>query len=138
VAIEVVARQCAQREADMLRRLLNSLNPRVRSQRNVSHLLNQLASADSAVSKSAENALEAIFYPGRVAAGPSIWTWAQYSGFVERHHRRIRASPVVLPLLTAIGGQNHAARLFAIRALAANQEPRAFDVIVAALQDPSG
>jgi HEAT repeat protein len=138
VTIDVVARQSRPPKADMPHQLLNSLNPWVRSQQTVSRLLDQLASADPACSKSAETALEAIFYPGRPAAGPSIWTWAQYSNFVERHLRRIRASPVVLPLLDAVAGQNHAARLFAIRALAANQEPRAFDGIVAALQDPSG
>jgi HEAT repeat protein len=121
----------------MFRALLNAFKSRAISQRNVSRLLERLASRNPATSKDAEKSLEAIFYPDVFAGRQRILTWGQYSFSVENHHSQIRRSPVVIPLLSALVGTNHSARLFAIRALAANQEPRALNHIVAALADES-
>ena len=121
----------------MLRKLFHALNPWVRSQRTVSRLLEQLESSDQEISKAAQKSLESIFYPNPFAEGPRFLAWADYSAMVLRHHRRIRASSVAKPLLDVLASDRHAARLFAIRALAANQEPRALNAIVAALQDQS-
>jgi hypothetical protein len=121
----------------MFRALLNAFKSQPNSQHRVSRLLKRLASSDPATSKNAEKSLDAIFYPNAFAGGQRVLSWGQYSSIVEYQNSQFRQSPLVIPLLSALVGANHNARLFAIRALAANKEPRALSQIVAALKDES-
>jgi HEAT repeat protein len=121
----------------MIRKLMSALNPRRRSLRSVSRLLDELESNDSATSQRAKETLTSIYYC-QFGYQPSIWQWAEYWQFVRENRDWLRIAPVVRPLLAALEGNSKAARLFAIKALAANQVRTAIDGIVAALQDESG
>ncbi|HEX2477143.1 MAG TPA: HEAT repeat domain-containing protein [Lacipirellulaceae bacterium] len=121
----------------MLRGLLAKFGGRYISKPDIAQLLEQLDSSDPAEGKKSKEALERLCYPPRSAGGFTVWTWRQYSAFVQRHQRWFRSSPLVSALLDALDNKGVASRVFAIRALAANLEPKAFEKIVAALQDAS-